>query len=414
MKKLLGILLFIPFLMKAQSTEGVHFEHKVTNWNDVIALAKKENKLVFVDCYTTWCGPCKYVSSKVFPLKNVGDFYNKNFVCVGLQIDQTKKDNEDVVATRAVAKQIEKEYKIEAYPTFLIFDNSGKLVHKFVGAGDDKMMIESAQAALTPAGQYYTLLAEFNAGKRDGAFITNLCKAAKAAGEKTDDFIKAFVTSQENLYTKENGEILLANIGSAEGAAFNQLYKNRIIWRNLLDQEKFDEKMKLGVAADMMEYVAKQRSMNINWSDVESSFKETYPDYYAEQLAKVKVLFAMQIQDWNEFEGSLKALLNSYPNSLENVQNVELLNGLAWSVFENISDKNLLNSALNWSKKSLAKEQNAAFLDTYANLLYKLGKTAEAIETEEKALTLTTDADEKKQYQEAIDKMKKGTKTWKS
>ena len=43
---------------------------------DAKAKAKKENKLIFIDCYTTWCGPCKNMSKKTFVNKEVGEYYN--------------------------------------------------------------------------------------------------------------------------------------------------------------------------------------------------------------------------------------------------------------------------------------------------------------------------------------------------
>jgi thiol-disulfide isomerase/thioredoxin len=393
----------------AESVDGVHFIHKISNWDDIISRAKKENKFVFVDCYTTWCGPCKYVSGKVFPLKNVGDFYNTNFVNVGLQLDQTKKDNEDVITTRAVAKQIEKDYKIVSYPTFLIFDNTGKLVHKFVGAGNDNMMIENAKAALTKNGQYFTLLDEYNAGKRDGILIGNLCKAATAAGENPNEYIKTFISVTDNLFTKENAEMLLNNVRSSDGAAFNHLYKNRMVWSQFLEKEKFDAKMKVGVLTEILEYVAKQRTKNINWADVESTFGETYPEYIKEQIVRAKAMFSLQVEDWQEFEDALKTITRDFPNS---DFNDEELNAYAWGIFENLSNKTLLNQALIWSKKTLGKD-NPAYLDTYANILYKLGQTKEAIEIETKVLNGTTDQDEKKSYEETLDKMKKGKPTWK-
>jgi hypothetical protein len=50
-------------------------------------------------------------------------------------------------------------------------------------------------------------------------------------------------------------------------------------------------------------------------------------------------------------------------------------------------------------------------VDTYANILYKLGKKDDAIAMETKAMSLAGDPD-KASFQEAIDKMKKGEKTW--
>lgn len=68
--------------------------------------------------------------------------------------------------------------------------------------------------------------------------------------------------------------------------------------------------------------------------------------------------------------------------------------------------------ALNWSKRSFQNKPNPMFMDTYANILHKLGRTAEAIQWEEKAVQLTGEGEDKKGYIATIEKMKKGEKTW--
>ena len=60
--------------------QGILFE--TDGLQKALAKARKENKAVFVDCYTSWCGPCKMMSSKVFPDKQAGDFFNPRFRCV--------------------------------------------------------------------------------------------------------------------------------------------------------------------------------------------------------------------------------------------------------------------------------------------------------------------------------------------
>ncbi|MDR6781550.1 thioredoxin-related protein [Pedobacter africanus] len=94
MKKLILLFVLLPFLGLAQD-KGTHFEHGLS-WQQVKEKAKKENKYLFVDCFTTWCGPCKYMTSTIFPQEKVGDFFNKNFVNVKVQFDKTKNDSEEV------------------------------------------------------------------------------------------------------------------------------------------------------------------------------------------------------------------------------------------------------------------------------------------------------------------------------
>ena len=65
---------------------GVDFQH--LTFDEALAKAKAEKKLVFVDCYTTWCGPCKMMTTKIFPMKEAGEFFNPRFVCVKFDMEQ--------------------------------------------------------------------------------------------------------------------------------------------------------------------------------------------------------------------------------------------------------------------------------------------------------------------------------------
>jgi len=92
------------------------------------------------------------------------------------------------------------------------------------------------------------------------------------------------------------------------------------------------------------------------------------------------------------------------------------LNDIAWQMFESDSDQKILKDALGWSKRSLElSPENAHFLDTYANLFYKLGNKKEAIATEEKALLFADkkNVEDYKGLEETLRKMKAGEKTWK-
>jgi predicted Zn-dependent protease len=88
------------------------------------------------------------------------------------------------------------------------------------------------------------------------------------------------------------------------------------------------------------------------------------------------------------------------------------LNNSAWDIFEYSSDTNDLNYALSLSERSMnSQKNNPTFMDTYANLLYKLGRKTEAIAMETDAMNLTEPSD-RPSYQETLDKMKSGAKTW--
>ena len=85
MKKLLLIIPALLFSMLGFS-QGIEFEHGT--WKEVLAKAQQTNKPIFVDVYTTWCGPCKMMDKDIFPLETVGKAYNAGFVCYHLDAEK--------------------------------------------------------------------------------------------------------------------------------------------------------------------------------------------------------------------------------------------------------------------------------------------------------------------------------------
>ena len=111
------MLLLFPAGLLAQD-KGVHFEHGLT-WAQIQSKAKTENKYIFIDCFTSWCGPCKMMAQIVFPQEVAGDFFNKNFISVKMQMDKTAADDPNIKLLYDDAAEIEKDYHVVAYPTFL-------------------------------------------------------------------------------------------------------------------------------------------------------------------------------------------------------------------------------------------------------------------------------------------------------
>ena len=80
MKRIVCILMLFGVTSWA-SAQGTRFFDNVP-WASVVEQAKKADKMIFVDCYTSWCGPCKVLATEIFPQKKVGDYMNERFVCV--------------------------------------------------------------------------------------------------------------------------------------------------------------------------------------------------------------------------------------------------------------------------------------------------------------------------------------------
>lgn len=172
MKKLfLLVINIIVFLFPAlPQSEGIHFEKP--EWKKVVRKALKENKLIFVDCYTVWCGPCKTLSKEVFPLKEVGDFYNQHFVSVKLDI---QKDE--------AGKMLAEKYKPEGVPTLLFIDpKTEDLVHRVCGGGNADRIIEIGRQAIDPAMSLRALEKRYEQGSRDVGLMEQYLKVLARTG----------------------------------------------------------------------------------------------------------------------------------------------------------------------------------------------------------------------------------------
>lgn len=104
---------------QTKTDEGIQFF--TGTWQQAIDKAKKENKYIFLDAYASWCGPCKMMKKKTFADKAVGVFYNKNFICVALDMEKGE------------GTSLSNKYSVEAYPTLIFLSPNGKLIEKAVG-----------------------------------------------------------------------------------------------------------------------------------------------------------------------------------------------------------------------------------------------------------------------------------------
>lgn len=139
--------------------KGMQFQDDLS-WKQILALAAKENKPIFLDCYTTWCGPCKAMAREVFSRSDVGDYMNAHFISV-------KKDME-----KGEGIDLYKKYEkyIPGFPTYLVFNAKGELIHQVTGYQEPPVFISMMQNGLDNEG-WMALNAEYAAGQRDWPFI---------------------------------------------------------------------------------------------------------------------------------------------------------------------------------------------------------------------------------------------------
>lgn len=98
---------------------GIQFTE--ASWKEILKKAKAEKKVIFLDAYASWCGPCKLLQKNVFTKKAVGDFYNEKFINVKMDMEKGE------------GPALSQVYPLEAYPTLLFIDGNGKILKKVLG-----------------------------------------------------------------------------------------------------------------------------------------------------------------------------------------------------------------------------------------------------------------------------------------
>jgi thioredoxin-related protein len=415
MKKItFGLILTAFAAIAVAQDKGMKFEHN-TSWEQVLAKAKAENKFIFLDAFTTWCGPCKMMSKNIFPLEEVGNFYNANFINLKIQLDTTKDDNDEVKSWFAAGKEIATKYNVKAFPTYLMFSPNGEIVHRAVGSSDAAKFIAKGQDAINPDKQYYTQKRQYEAGKKDEKFLYTLAKAANDGYDQpfSKEITNEYLATQKDLLTKENIEFLADNISSSKDKGFAELLSNPDAFDKVLGKQYSQSTIRnIIIREEVMPLLfpkGQKPNPNPDWDAASKAASAKYPVYAGEAVSFYKINNYQRKGDWKNFGPAVVEYMKAYGSTASDMQ----MNSFAWTIFENCDDMACVANALDWSKQSFAKTNNHQFMDTYANLLHKSGKTKEAIKWETKAKELAIKAGEDgSDYAETIVKMEKGEKTW--
>lgn len=116
--------------------EGIHFFNGT--WSEALAEAKKSDKLIFLDAYASWCGPCKIMAKNTFTDARVGKYFNENFI--NFKMDMEKNPD---------GPRLSRKFHLEAYPSLYFVDLNEKLVHFDIGMKDEKGLINLGSSALS-------------------------------------------------------------------------------------------------------------------------------------------------------------------------------------------------------------------------------------------------------------------------
>ncbi|WP_435353335.1 thioredoxin family protein [Emticicia sp. SJ17W-69] len=442
MKKILYIFIFLTFTSFAEDRKGIKFTEG--SWADIKSMAKNHNKLIFIDIYTTWCGPCKIMAEKVFTDTQVGDKFNEMFI--SYKIDAEKGEGIELA----------KNYAITAYPTYLFVNAGGELVYRTLGAMPaDKFMIE-ADKALTAGKSFKSsedLDRDFNAGKRDADFLYEYMKRKSLNGGENAALLDEYlnVIPESSYKTEKVLSIISENISTIETKAFAILanalnrYMNMTVqqqkyvlngiskakrntFKKVLDNrdkallEKLIDAVRI-TSYSMAGFEAEEKQFRLEYAKITrdgENFKKIASRESGKLMAKTTEELTAETEKkiTNFKEGAkdkniddttpqFKIILDNLSDNAQKLTSFQL-NEYAWGYVQMISNPKDLEEALKWSERAIYLVESPVNLDTYANLLSKLGRKKEAIKAEKKAIKLAKkEGSDIKDLQETLKEIKR-------
>ncbi|MBI1226287.1 MAG: thioredoxin fold domain-containing protein [Bacteroidetes bacterium] len=371
MKKYLILLAFALFIGSNSYAQGIEFTHGT--WKEIKAKAAKEDKLIFMDAYAEWCGPCKKMARDVFSQKEVGDYFNAHFVNVKMDMEKGEGIG------------LSSDFGIQAYPTLLFINSDGKVVHRAVGYHTTDLLIDLAGAAKDPNRNEGSITARYDAGDRSPELLRNLATARYDAMDGT--YVRVadeYLATQADWSTPDNLSFIMKMTDDLNSKMADYLLNNRQLF-----EDKFGKETVIGKVDELVQNTISHAESEADLTKVEALYAKTYPERAEEMSGQLKMGFYAQREDWKNFAKVADKHFKKFPP-----EDWTVLNDIAWLYYDAVDSKKELKCALGWAKQSVKLDKNYANTDTVASLYYKLGKKGKALKSANEAIALAKASEE--------------------
>ncbi len=389
-QKNISIFVIVAGFLMSSSAQGIEFFQG--SWKDALKKAKEQDKLLFVDAYAKWCGPCKAMSKNVFPLPEVGEFFNKNFI--NLKLDMEESDG----------VSFGHKYPVSAYPTLYFIDGEGKVVKVTKGGKQADGLISFGNEALKSFDRSGKYEEKYNQGDRSYDLMMNYVKALNAAGKPSLKISNEYLASQPEISEKERLTFTLEAATEADSKLFDDVIAGKDQLIKWVGREYYEEKAEQACSTTVKK--AMDFETPFLMEEAIQKAKKTFPGRADEFAAISKMNYSIIYKNEKDFILAYKYLAKSSdndPNKLKIIIDAIVNN------FRN--NAKMISDATSYGEKYHKLQKDGSGLNYYVSLLMMNGETDKAISIVQKLKDESEKKGEKNMNYEGLLRMLKDKKS---
>ena len=350
--------------------KGMDFFHGT--WAEAQAAAKEQNKYLVVDAFTTWCGPCKKMTRETFKDVTVGEFYNKNFI--NYKVDMEKGEGPGLKSV----------FKITAYPTLIYYNSDGTEVHRFKGYRPASAFLTEGKKALFNQDKLDEYAAQYKkGGSKDMDFVYDYINYMAIGGEIAEEPAKLYIKKNKKQLLKEDKhlELIFSAADDINSPLFDILCENKEVFYEKYGADAVNLRIRNAAGTVFLDAQKKKDA-----STIEKSIEAMkHAEFALQPLALLQMHLALYSvkEEWDAYYQTAADYMAE-----NELKDPNFLNQIAWTVCENTDNQTFLAEAEQWARKSVLLRNQYQSNDTLAAILFKLGKTKEAVEVADMAIDL--------------------------
>jgi len=378
-------------MASTNNTGGIQFFKG--SWTEAVHLAQEQNKLVFVEAYTDWCGPCRHMDKHTFTRYDLGNEYNNNFINVKVNIESLE----------GIAFKM--QYNVMAIPDFLFFDNKGELIYRDYGQKSTSELLSMSYQVIAAANNeavavlpkpsflnqkeiaaidfpssengenvnmqsLSAMQMKYEIGSKDANFLYDYAQRLKANDLPSAEVVNQYLQIQHNknmLSLPKNLQFVYDFATEINSSAIDIFIENQEKYERRYGIKHIDNKIKSLLFAAVEEATQTKDEKLFERSLVLA--KKADLTLQGDFLYSMEILYYEGIGDSQSYVKSTRHYMQN------NTSNDPIfLNRKAWELVRLSNKKSDLKIAKKWIEKSINLESHYYNNETYARILYKLGE----------------------------------------